>query len=330
MIRCAIFGALVSLSVASLASAQYGRAEAGSAGRVVLGHLANGATITFVRTESGGWGIEISGDAVSHLAQQKPAQVELYRAENDVRNLAAGYQTVQREAGDVVARAKISNEGKVAFAALDRWKISGDVLSLSRTVTVDGTEEGAGFFSAIQFVTDSRVSWAEADYLAPGLLYGEPHTRATAPGGSAYYNAKFFSIREDYFSAPLFGLSFRNGQWVAVMDMAPHGDTTAVETTAKATTSVIDERLRFGALGTREDPQGGIDFGFRMPGTTREFEGGFGFGPPPPLQSQKSFVGATSRSNPDSRRVIRSAFASVTTSPSLRWSATRGAGLGRP
>ena len=63
----------------------------------------------------------------------------------------------------------------------------------------------------------------------------------------------------------------------AVMDTAPRGDTPQAETTAPAATPIIDERLLFGALGAREVPEGGIESGFWLPGTTNEFSGG-GFG----------------------------------------------------
>jgi hypothetical protein len=247
-----------------------------------LGHLANGATVTFVCEVSGEWGIEVTGDSVRRLTQPKPAQIEVYRGEGNVSELSAGYQSVQKERLEVVAKAKVG-DSVATFVVEDHWKISGDVLSLSRNVIVTGNEESAGFYSAIRLVTGPEASWKDADFLAPGLLYGEPYTRATAPGGSEYYNAKCFSIREDYLSAALFGLWFRGGRWLAVMDMAPHGDTTATETTAHPDTPIIDENLRFGALGAREDPEGGIALGFWLPGTTNEFSGGPGFGGRPAI-----------------------------------------------
>ena len=277
VVRCVVLGAVACL-LAVATPAQQKQAVANTANRMELGRLGNGAMVAFVRSGSGGWGIEIFGDAVPRLTQPKPAQIEVYRGGDDVRQIAAGYQSVQKGTGVVVARAHVDAGGGASFSVDDRWKISGNVLSLSRTVTVSGTVENAGFYSAIRLATTAAITWADADYLAPGLLYGEPHTRATAPGGSAAYNAKRFSIREDYLPAPLFGLWFRRGHWVAVMDMAPHGDTTAAETTAQPTTPIIDEHLRFGALGASEVPQGGVEFGFWLPGTTDEFSGGFAFG----------------------------------------------------
>jgi hypothetical protein len=249
-----------------------------SVNRIVLGRLATGAEVAFVRAGTGDWGIDISGVAVPRMTQPKPAQIEVYRGEDNVSDLAAGYQKLQKQNGAIVATAKVVGDGTASFAVEDKWTIADEVLSLSRKVSVIGAEDKAGFYSAIRFVTGPEISWADADYLAPGLLYGAPHTRASAPGGSLSYNAKRFSMREDYLEAPLFGLSFRDGNWAAVMDMAPRGDTTQAETTAQAATPIIDERLQFGALGAREVPEGGVEFGFWLPGTTNEFSGGFGFG----------------------------------------------------
>jgi len=278
MIRHAAFCTFMCLLIAPLPYAQQKQLSASAGNRIVLGRLANGADVTFVRIGKGDWGIEISGEAVLRMSQPKPAQVEVYRGDENVSDLAAGYQQVQKEAGAVVAKAKVAGAGQAAFSVEDRWTVAGSVLSVERKVSVTGAEDKAGFYSAIRLVTDPKISWADADYLAPGLLYGAPHTRGTAPGGSLYYNAKRFSMREDYLEAPMFGLSFRDGNWAAVMDMAPRGDTIQAETTAPAATPIIDERLQFGALGAREVPQGGVEFGFWLPGTTNEFSGGFGFG----------------------------------------------------
>lgn len=274
------FGVLMLLVLSSVAPAQQKPAGSDAGNRMVLGQLADGAVVAFVRSGSSDWGLEISGASVPRITQPQPAQFEIYRGGENVQQLTVGYQQVLKVVGAVVASAKVKGEGPAEFAVEDRWTVAGNVLSLSRKVSVMGAEEGAGFYSAIRLMTDPGISWSDADYLAPGLLYGAPHTRPTAPGGSLSYDAKRFSMREDYLEAPLFGLSFRDGNWAAVMDMAPHGDTTQAETTAPASTPIIDERLQFGALGAREVQEGGVEFGFWLPGTTNEFAGGFGFGGP--------------------------------------------------
>ena len=75
MIKHVQFGAFIILLIGSFASVS---------NRVVLGHLANGCALTFVRAGSGEWGIDISGNAVPHLTQPKPAQIEIYRGDGSV------------------------------------------------------------------------------------------------------------------------------------------------------------------------------------------------------------------------------------------------------
>ncbi len=272
MIKYAGFGALMCLLIAPFLQAQLKHAGASADNRIELGRLANGADVAFFRAGTGAWGIEIAGDTVTRIVQEKPAQIEVYRADQSVRDFAAGYQQVRNEAGAIVATAKIASEGEASFAVEDKWKIVGDVLSLDRKVTVNGAEDKAGFYSAILLSTMPAVTWSDADYFAPGLLYGDPtYDGDNSPGGVLNYRAKRFSLREDLLSAPLFALNLRDGRWVAIMDLAPRGDTTWAEVSASATKPVIDERIQFGALGAHESPNGGVEFGFRFPGTTSEF-----------------------------------------------------------
>jgi len=270
-----VFGKYVALGLNLLVSVAF--AQQGD--RVDLGCLQTGATVSFVRAAGGEWGIEIFDGTARRIMQQKPAQIEVFRGEENVRQLAAGYQSVKKKNNTVVARAMVGSGSEAGFDVEDRWSISGAVLSLSRRVSVTGTEDSTGFYSAIRLTTGPTVKWEDADYFAPGLLYGDPHTSASAPGGSLHYRARRFSIREDYMSAPLFALSFPDGNWVAVLDLAPSGETIMTESTAPATTPVIDEHIQFGALGAGEATEGGVEFGFWLPGTTNEFTGGwFGAG----------------------------------------------------
>jgi hypothetical protein len=281
MLRRPIVVAAAILLATSFVVAQ--RASAPSAGRIVLSQLANGASVIFAKSSAGEWGLEISGAQAPMTGQPKPAQIEVYRGDDNVRQLAAGYNVVEKSAGAVVAKATLAGEGGTTFTVEDRWTVSGAVLSVARTVTVGGTDAKAGFFSAVRLVTAPAAKWTDADFLAPGLLYGKPATSATAPGGSAFYEAKRFSIREDYLAAPLFGLSLPDGNWAAVLDPHPRGDTTMTETTAAATTPIIDEQIQFGAVGARQASSGGVEIGFWLPGTTDEFtRGAFGGGPPAP------------------------------------------------
>ena len=237
--------------------------------RVDLGRLQTGATVSFARTEEDEWSIEISGGDVPRFTQRKPAQIEVYRGQENVQQLATGYQSVKKEADAILATAMLAGEGTATFVVEDLWKVSGDVLSLHRNVKVTGTEPNAGFYSAIRLSTAPSVKWEDVNCLIPGLLYGQY-------GGRFNYSTKRFTIREDNLSAPLFAFWLPDGNWAAVLDPAPRGDTTQVETTASADTPIIDEQIQFGALGSREVPKGGVDLGFWLPGTTIETGRRFG------------------------------------------------------
>lgn len=272
-------GAFVLFLTVSLSFALQKQSSALPASRILLGQMTNGARVSFVRSASGTWGIEVSENAAPWMMQEKLAQIEIFRSEGDVSDVAAGYESVQREAGGVAAKARVAGESGARFLFTDRWKIANDVLILSRTVTVTRGEENAGFYSAIRFLTAPAVSWSDLDYLAPGVLYGDPsHVGDSAPGGTLNDRARRFEIREDWLSAPLFAILFRDGRWAAVLDTSPRGDTTWEETTAPATKPVMDGRIQFGAVGVHAIRDGGVDLGFWFPGTTREFTRG---GTPP-------------------------------------------------
>ncbi len=125
MSRYLSFSTLLCLMTASVVSGQQ------AADRVDLGQLANGAALAFVRAGSGEWGIEISGGTALRMAQAKPAQVEIFAGGENARQLAAGYRSIKKQGGAVVATAK------AACAFEDQWKVSRAVLSLSRKVEFD-------------------------------------------------------------------------------------------------------------------------------------------------------------------------------------------------
>ena len=242
--------------------------------RIELGSLQNGTRVSFISSKTGEWGIEISKGSELSMTQIKPASVEIFKSEENISQISTGYVSVKKENKSIIAHAVV-NGGKAGFEFEDKWSIAGNVLLLNRKVKVTSSENNAGFYSTISLMTDPNVKWEDADYLAPGILYGEPHTNPSALGGSLYYNAKRFSIREDYLSAPLFGIYFHNGNWVAELDLAPNGATTMKETTAQASTPIIDEQIQFGALGVQQDSKSGLELSFCLPGTTKEFPNRF-------------------------------------------------------
>src|SRR5512146_1566178 len=69
--------------------------------RVDLGRLQTGATVSFTRATSGEWGIQIAGGAAPRIEQPKPAKLEVFRTEEDIRQLAAGYKSVRKSADGI-------------------------------------------------------------------------------------------------------------------------------------------------------------------------------------------------------------------------------------
>src|SRR3954447_2011396 len=55
---------------------------------VELGRLGTGAEVSFVRSAAGEWGLEIKGGPTPRLLQPKPARVEVYHSDRDIRQLA--------------------------------------------------------------------------------------------------------------------------------------------------------------------------------------------------------------------------------------------------
>ncbi|MEO8594013.1 MAG: hypothetical protein ABI759_11890 [Candidatus Solibacter sp.] len=226
---------------------------------LTLGRLSNGSVVTF-HPGAAGWGVQISGP--ERFSQKQPVSLELYRGDADIRQLAAGYQSVTVVAArQVLARAKVDDLRGAAFNVTDRWAIQGGILTLRRTVEVSATAAGAGFYSAVKLQSDPDLTWPDVSFLAPSLLYGDTTYNGRGPGGPAYDRARRFSFREDQLPSPMLAVSMRNGDSLTILDAAPRGHTVTQEGT-------LDARYSFGAFGANETAAGGIEVGFWMPGTT--------------------------------------------------------------
>jgi hypothetical protein len=261
--KCLLFGLCLAGPVLS----------AESSDRVELGRLQNGANVSFVRTVGSEWSIEIAGAAVPRIRQAKPAKLEVFRAEDDIRQLEAGYKSVEKLASGINAQAEIPYGGDVIFRVQDHWSLNGAVVSLNRKVEVVGNAPG-GFYSSIVLAVDPSVTWSNVNCLAPGALYGDPTFDGDrSPGGTLNYAARRFIMREDILPAPLFALSFDNGSSVAVLDPSPRGDST-VEETKLSKDVMTDARFQFGAIGAWQTDNSPVEFGFLYPGTSSIYPNG--------------------------------------------------------
>jgi len=257
-----MFGKSVILGMCLTVSAVF--AQQGD--RVDLGRLQTGATVSFIRIEGGEWSIEISGGTAPRLTQLKPARLDVFRTEEDIRELAAGYKTVQQSASGIDARAEIVYGENVVFRVQDLWSLSGAVVSVRRNVEVVGNAPG-GFNSSVVLTIDPSVRWVDVNCMVPGALYGDPtYNGDRSPGGTLNYAARRFLMREDILPAPMFALSFNNGSSMAMLDPSPRGEST-VEETRLSKNVMTDVRFQFGALGVWQKEQSSIDLSFQFPGT---------------------------------------------------------------
>ncbi len=117
-------------------------------------------------------------------------------------------------------------------------------------------------------------------YLAPGVLYADPtYDGQRSPGGTLNFAAHHLMLREDILPAPMFGMYFKDGASVTMLDPTPRGDTTEEE--SKLTQpELTDSRFQFGSLGVWQGEQGGLQFGFRYPASVNDFSRSHGDGPP--------------------------------------------------
>jgi len=236
--------------------------------RIVLGHVATGAGVTFVK-EAGGWGLEISGAGEPHILQHQPVQLEICVSDKP-QDVAAGYSSVRVSQGSATGRADIAFGPQVTFHVEDRWRLKAGSLWVHRHVTVSGDAPG-GFGSKIVFSTTPDINWSDVKFLAPSKLYNDPtFDGMTAPGSRLHDEAKSFSIREMTLTAPLFALNLPDGHSVTVLDPIPKGETTPEEMQTPTDTVMTDARFDFGALGAHQGADG-VVFGYWAPGTVNDF-----------------------------------------------------------
>ncbi len=249
------------LAVAALAAGQ----------EIELGRLAGGEKVVAVKAPAGGWSlaVEDGGKVFARLAN--PVSLEFYNDGWPAAPLLSAYQTFMAAPGGHVGRAAVKTATGVEFSVEDTWTVAGAELRLSRRLAVKGQGRG-GFLSAVTFAAEESGARQDVEFFAPGMIYGSPdHLTAVAIGGKETYTAGrgVIRIREDRPAAPLFGVRFRNGMSMAVLNAAPNGGTTVRDSRDLDVTTLIDERFQFGAVGV-EPKDGKLACGFWFPGSEGE------------------------------------------------------------
>jgi hypothetical protein len=232
--------------------------------QVIIGKLPGGAIVSLNKLNTNKWGIVVEKAGLSSVYQENPAQVEVYRGANEISHLSDGYKAISRNHGSVSATAVIIS-GDVSFTVTDLWKTDKNVLSLSRTVNVAGTRAGNGFLSAITLNNQQKQTRADVNYFVPGMIYGTTdNLTEVAIGGKK--SGLVTWIREDRLPAPLFGIQYKDGTSVSVLNPSPDGATTREDSRDLEVKDLIDGKFKFGSLGVQE-VNNNIEYGYMWPGT---------------------------------------------------------------
>ena len=248
------------------------RAVAAPSGTIIKLAAAHGAaSVSFIR-ENGGWGMRLAGPRLPAITQPDPARIELYDGK-DIRTFAIPYVSVERTGHGVTATARVSDGQRAMFRIHDRWVIRGGILTVDRQVIALADEPG-GFSSSVAFQIDPSIGWKDVKFFAPAILYGDPtYDGERSPGGTLNFAAHRLMLREDFLPAPLFAVSFADGASLTMLDPAPRGDTTEADTTLAAPT-IVDPRIKVGAIGAEQAGTGPVTLAFSFPGSMMLYRGG--------------------------------------------------------
>ena len=199
------------------------------------------------------------------------AQIVVSSPDGALATLAPASEKVTKKGRTITRKTDFQTDGAI-FHVTDKWALSDGQATLERHLEVEGDCPGAGFYSEEVFRSAVSSAWEESNFMIPGTIYGKPHTTSYSKGGSTYYDAGFFSLREDLIPAPIVAAAAPDGKWAAILNLHPNGYSTQAETSAGATDRIVDGKLGFGALDIRKGDQG-VDLVFRFPGSDQEFPG---------------------------------------------------------
>jgi hypothetical protein len=230
-----------------------------------LGKLSSGVDVLAVLTPDG-WGIAIAAGDRILFSQARPARIETSMGA-DVTHAAVAYRNFE---GDGTAEATLEHDG-VRYEFRDAWSIAEGILSLQRTVRVNGEAEG-GFLSAITLPLNEPRTWLDVDAFVPGMIYGDINTlNVEAIGGAASYltGVRQVRIRSDRMPVPMMAFNLRDGQSLTLLHADIKGTTTLADADALDAGTMVDDQFAFSAIGCETDDDG-IGLGFWYPGTEGE------------------------------------------------------------
>ncbi|MDO8539984.1 MAG: hypothetical protein Q7S40_06035 [Opitutaceae bacterium] len=221
-----------------------------------------------IQTEPGQWGVAVSNAGLASASRLKPVEIELWSEPNQITSVSSGYTEVVKKPDGFNGKAMVRGPNSSLFTVEDEWRQDGSVVRLSRSVKVSGSAT-EGFMSGFQFDFTGPRAWTDAEWFAPGMIYGGfEHLTKTAIGGQAHYQPGNYTvrIREDRLPAPLFLAHFSDRSSIAILNPSPKGGTTAAEGNDVQAVAMMNSAFQFGAIGAQE--RGGkLSVGYWFPGS---------------------------------------------------------------
>ncbi|MEJ7828729.1 MAG: hypothetical protein WKF91_11045 [Segetibacter sp.] len=235
-----------------------------NAKEIIIGKLLNRSVLSLKKSSDNKWGLYLNNAGLSSVAQTAPAQIEIYLDSLHISKHSSGYHQVNKITNGFTGKAIIKTE-KAFFTITDQWKINENVVQLSRNIEVSGTNTGAGFLSSVTFINQQKQIRSELNYFAPGMIYGSTdNLTEVAIGGKK--SGLVTWIREDRLPAPLFGIQYKDGTSVSILDPEPKGNTTKEDSRDLQVKDLIDGRYKFASLGVQQ-VENNIEYGFMYPGS---------------------------------------------------------------
>jgi hypothetical protein len=236
-----------------------------------IGRIGESASFVAILAK-GKWGLAVTGAGMASVVQPGPIALEFFEAPGRIYQQSSGYERLDISASGAVGVAAVAGPNETRFTVEDRWIIKENVIQLIRNVTVVANAN-LGFLTSITFGHPDAHPRAEVDYFAPGIIYaGTQHLSVAAIGGSDSYGAEGhgeIQIREDRLPAPMFGVHYSDGSALTVLDAAPNGATTRADSHDTDSHTILDEGLKFGALGVHL-AGGHHEQGYWFPGSEGE------------------------------------------------------------
>lgn len=228
-------------------------------------------TFVSIENKDGDQGIAVEEAGLASISQEYPVELEIYTSESEIQRLRSGYSSIKKTGHGFEAEAKIKISDSASISVNDLWAFSDNVLRLERLVKVNGNDSRS-FMSGIMLTSKTKALRNEVGYFVPGMMYGSTdNLTPNAFGGRDTFESgsgKMW-IREDRLPAPLFGLRFKDGTSIAVLNPNPDGATTFADSHDQKVVTLIDEKFQFGSIGS-EYVEGHPSCGFWFPGTEGE------------------------------------------------------------